>query len=152
MWTLGHVVCDSSIIISTVPRLEERHVIPWLHLDGPHVIILLGRAWHEPERRVESLKLERLHLDASILNRPKLAKSLLERAASTLRVQLGACAHIVNPSFEKPSALIEKIQRHKLSACVPAHRWDERCREEELAAIRQTADVAGVVGVVLNRN
>jgi hypothetical protein len=147
---LAQATCGSSIIFPTIPRLEECHVISRLHLDGPLVVLVLGRAWNKPERGTEPLNLERLHLDATILNWPKLRESLLEGAASTVLVQLCACTYVINSSFEKAASLVEKIQGDKLPTRLAAYGWDERSGEEELAAVWQTANVLGVIIVVLD--
>ncbi len=149
---VAHLVGDSCIIVSTVPRFEKRHVVPGLHLYRPLVIILLRRTRNETKRCVEPLDLKRLHLDAAILDGPKLCKSLLKSAARPRLVQLSSRAQIVNARFEETTALIKKKQGHKLSTGLAAARRHEWSRKEKLAAVWQTADVTGVVVVMLYRD
>jgi hypothetical protein len=111
------------------------HVIPWLQLNPPIVVILLGRTWHEAERRAEPLNFKRLNLDAIILNRTKLCEPLLERTASMLLIQLRSRAQIIDSRFEKAPLLVKEEERNELPACAPTNGRDEWCREKELATV-----------------
>jgi hypothetical protein len=148
-FSLAQAVCDSSIIVSTVPGFEERHVIARLGLYAPFILIIFQRARHEAEGRAETPDLKRLDADTTIPNRPKLGQSAMKYAASMLLVHLRAGAQAVNPGFEKATALVEKIQRYKLATRTGTCR-DEGGREEKLATVREAADVVGVMLVVIN--
>jgi len=74
----ANLVCDSSIILSAVPRLVKRHIIPGLQLNPRIVIIFFWRAGCQAERSAEPLNLKRLHLDADMLDRTKFSEPLLK--------------------------------------------------------------------------
>jgi len=93
-----------------------------------------------------------LNLDAIILNRTKLCEPLLERAASALLVQLRSRAHVVDPSFEKTTVLVEKVESNELSARISANGRNERRREKELATVREATNVTGVVVIMIYRD
>ncbi|MDB6132869.1 MAG: hypothetical protein JWM59_1112 [Verrucomicrobiales bacterium] len=77
----------------------------------------------------------------------QLCKPLLKNMGHLLLVLLFTCAEVINPRFQKTALLIKKVESHKLT-----NPWNEWCCEQELTAIRQTADVTGMVIVVLNRD
>jgi hypothetical protein len=56
----------SSIVITTVPRLKEGHVIARLHFNGPGIIFLFGFANDKPESGSKAIDREGRHLDAII--------------------------------------------------------------------------------------
>src|SRR5438270_10674177 len=59
-------VFRSGIVIPAVPRLKERHVITWLHLDCPGIVLLLGIPKDKPEGSAKAFDGEGSHFDSII--------------------------------------------------------------------------------------
>ncbi len=130
----------------------KRHIIPRQQLNPPIVIILFWRACHQTECRAIPLNLKRLNLDAIMLDRTKFREPLLEHFACSLLIKLGSCAHIIDASFEKYSALVENIHCNKLPSGTSINSWDEGRRHEKLATIRETTNVTCVIVIMVNCN
>jgi hypothetical protein len=55
------------IVLATVPRLMESHVVSGLQLDPPPIVLFFWCAWNESENSAKSLYCERLNFDPSLI-------------------------------------------------------------------------------------
>ena len=98
------------------------------------------------------LDFKRLNIYAAILNGAKLGEPPLKSIPNVVFIQLRSRSQVVNLGLKEATMFVKEVEGDELSASAAADGRNERSREEELAAIWKTPNVAGVVVVVVNRN
>jgi len=130
----------------------ESHVIPRLHFNPPPIALLFGSTRHEPKRRAESPDRKRLHHYAPKIDCPQLRHSVFKKPEGPLPVQLRTRTEIVNPCFNEFPLRVEDINRNELPPNLIARSRHKRRGNENLQAILDSANTAGIVVIVVNGN
>ena len=97
------------VVDSAVPWLEERHVVPWHHFNGPYIIGFLGLTQNKTECGSEALDGEGCNLDAAELNGSKLSQPRLVQLPSGLLVASCPWSEVIDLRLNKGARLVEEV-------------------------------------------
>jgi hypothetical protein len=144
--------CVLGVVFSTVPWFVKSHVIAGFKNNPPTVVFLFGWTRNEAKRNAKSLYLEWFDSDSTIIDWSKFCYSLREKLLGLDVVQICSFSEVIDLCFEKIALRVEQVQRYELTSGIPFYRGDKRCRKKELSIIGCSADVGGVVIIVIECN
>src|SRR5215472_13138834 len=93
--------CHLGVVVSTIPWLEKRHVVPRLDFHGPGIIWLLRLTQDESEGGAEFLDGERSHLDAIVGEFSEPLQPAITNLKAFVVIERRASAEIVDPGFQQ---------------------------------------------------